>query len=51
MTTQSEFFVAIADYYGQKDDKQFIPIFKGEIVRFLKQENNWLTVEKDSKIG
>ncbi|KAA6401195.1 MAG: putative CAMK family protein kinase [Streblomastix strix] len=51
MTTQVEYFEVVSDYTGQEGDSQFLPISKGEIVKIIKKELVWFTVDKGGQIG
>ncbi|KAA6381113.1 MAG: putative NEK protein kinase [Streblomastix strix] len=46
-----EIIEVVADYAGIEGDPQFLPISKGDIVRVIKKELAWFTVEKDGRIG
>ncbi|KAA6390802.1 MAG: hypothetical protein EZS28_013670 [Streblomastix strix] len=45
MTTKVELFEVISDYPG-RDDEQYIPVKQGDVVRVIKKELVWYTVEK-----
>ncbi|KAA6382779.1 MAG: hypothetical protein EZS28_021695, partial [Streblomastix strix] len=51
ISKQDEFFWVIADYNGQEDDDDFLPVAKGELVRVIKKEAQWFYIEKDGEIG
>ncbi|KAA6383119.1 MAG: hypothetical protein EZS28_021354 [Streblomastix strix] len=51
MSISSEYFEAIADYAGVEGDTNYIAVMKGDVVRLIKKDKEWLTVEKDGDIG
>ncbi|KAA6383802.1 MAG: putative serine/threonine-protein kinase Nek3, partial [Streblomastix strix] len=51
MATEVELFEVISDYAGKGDDEQFIPVKYGDVVRVIKKELVYYTVEKDGLIG
>ncbi|KAA6374724.1 MAG: hypothetical protein EZS28_029749, partial [Streblomastix strix] len=51
MLHTDEYFWVIANYGGQEDDDEFLPVTKGEIVRVLRKETVYYTVEKESEVG
>ncbi|KAA6369089.1 MAG: hypothetical protein EZS28_035384 [Streblomastix strix] len=51
MSISSEYFEAIADYRGVKGDANYIAVMKGDVVRLIKKDKEWLTVQKDGDIG
>lgn len=46
MTEKKELFEVVADYAGKDGDPQFLPVSKGDIVRVIKKESGYFTVEK-----
>ncbi|KAA6379466.1 MAG: putative CAMK family protein kinase [Streblomastix strix] len=50
MTQSGELFEVVTDYPGKPGDAQFLPVSKGEIVRVIKQESEWFTIEKKGKV-
>ncbi|KAA6387723.1 MAG: hypothetical protein EZS28_016750 [Streblomastix strix] len=51
MSISSEYFEAIADYGGVEGDTNYIAVMKGDVVRLIKKDKEWLTVQKDGDIG
>ncbi|KAA6340993.1 MAG: hypothetical protein EZS28_052492, partial [Streblomastix strix] len=51
MSISSEYFEAIADYDGVDGNTNYIAFMKGDVVRLIKKDKEWLTVEKDGDIG
>ncbi|KAA6387832.1 MAG: hypothetical protein EZS28_016642 [Streblomastix strix] len=51
MSISSQYFEAIADYGGVEGDTNYIAVMKGDVVRLIKKDKEWLTVEKDGNIG
>ncbi|KAA6386227.1 MAG: hypothetical protein EZS28_018245 [Streblomastix strix] len=51
MSISSQYFEAIADYAVVEGDTNYIPVMKGDVVRLIKKDKEWLTVEKDGNIG
>ncbi|KAA6386341.1 MAG: hypothetical protein EZS28_018131, partial [Streblomastix strix] len=51
MSISSQYFEAIADYTGVEGDTNYIAVMKGDVVRLIKKDKEWLTVEKDGDIG
>ncbi|KAA6403324.1 MAG: putative Serine/threonine protein kinase [Streblomastix strix] len=51
MAQIDEQYEVIRDYAGQDSNPQFISVTKGEIVRVIKKEIEYYTIEKNSLIG
>jgi hypothetical protein len=51
MTIIFEYFEAISDYPGIKDVSNFLPVNKGDVVRLIKKDDKYFTVEKEGHIG
>ncbi|KAA6397823.1 MAG: putative Serine/threonine-protein kinase Nek6, partial [Streblomastix strix] len=51
MTSEGQLFEAISDYSGRQSDSQIISLTKGDIVRVLKKELVWCTIEKGGQVG
>ncbi|KAA6354504.1 MAG: hypothetical protein EZS28_049969, partial [Streblomastix strix] len=51
MSTTEQQFDVIADYAGVEGDANYIAVMKGDVVRLIKKDKQWLTVEKDGHIG
>ncbi|KAA6357284.1 MAG: hypothetical protein EZS28_047189 [Streblomastix strix] len=51
MTIPSQYFEAIANYGGVEGDTNYIPVKNGDVVRLIKKDKQWLTIEKDGHIG
>ncbi|KAA6377266.1 MAG: hypothetical protein EZS28_027207 [Streblomastix strix] len=51
MSISSQYFEAIADYGGVEGDTNYIAVMKGDVVRLIKKDKEWLTVEKEGYIG
>ncbi|KAA6387419.1 MAG: hypothetical protein EZS28_017054 [Streblomastix strix] len=51
MSISSKYFQVIVDYAGVEGDTNYIPVMKGDVVRLIKKDKEWLTVEKDGDIG
>ncbi|KAA6376113.1 MAG: hypothetical protein EZS28_028358 [Streblomastix strix] len=51
MSETGELFEVISDYSGKEGDKDAISILKGEIVKVVKKELVWFTIEKGGKTG
>ncbi|KAA6402238.1 MAG: hypothetical protein EZS28_002231 [Streblomastix strix] len=51
LSKSSQYFEAIADYGGVEGDTNYIAVMKGDVVRLIKKDKEWLTVEKDGDIG
>ncbi|KAA6393436.1 MAG: hypothetical protein EZS28_011039 [Streblomastix strix] len=51
MSISSQYFEAIADYGGAEGDTNYFAVMKGDVVRLIKKDKEWLTVEKDGHIG
>ncbi|KAA6392907.1 MAG: putative NEK protein kinase [Streblomastix strix] len=49
--SQDQFFEVIENFSGKENDKQFISVCKGEIVRVIKKGFEYFTVEKDGENG
>ncbi|KAA6370545.1 MAG: hypothetical protein EZS28_033930 [Streblomastix strix] len=47
----NEYFEVIADYTGKDGDPQFIAVKKGEVVKVVKKELVYVTIEKDGQVG
>lgn len=45
--TNSEYFEVTQDYAGKEGELMHFNLSKGDIVRFIKKELVWTTVEKD----
>ncbi|KAA6362749.1 MAG: hypothetical protein EZS28_041724, partial [Streblomastix strix] len=51
MSMSNQYFEAIADYGGFEGDTNYISVMKGDVVRLIKKDKEWFTVEKDGDIG
>ncbi|KAA6354111.1 MAG: hypothetical protein EZS28_050362, partial [Streblomastix strix] len=51
MSISSQYFEAIADYTGVEGNTNYIAVMKGDVVLLIKKDKEWLTVEKDGRIG
>lgn len=51
MSSEDEYFEVIANYSGKDGDSSYLPVRKGDIVRVLKKEPRYFTVDKDGEIG
>ncbi|KAA6368945.1 MAG: hypothetical protein EZS28_035527 [Streblomastix strix] len=51
MSISSQYFESIADQSEIEGDINYIPVMKCDVVRLIKKDKEWFTVEKDGRIG
>ncbi|KAA6353220.1 MAG: hypothetical protein EZS28_051253, partial [Streblomastix strix] len=51
MSNTGELFEVTSDFAGRENDYIFLPVKQGDIVRMIKKDLVYSTVEKDGQIG
>ncbi|KAA6379410.1 MAG: hypothetical protein EZS28_025061, partial [Streblomastix strix] len=51
MSHNDQYYWIVANYEGQEDDDEFMPVSKFDIVRVLRKDAIYFTIEKDGSVG